>query len=135
MFLYWFLINQQPIKFAPFKWVEDKKVGDQLIEIWHNIKKLVAHWEKLPKYKQPSSKSYANVKAAVLDPMMPAKLMFFSFVAGILQPILVKYQSDKPMVPYMYQDLLKLLRKLMQLIVKPDIIANCSSAINLKCID
>ena len=61
--------------------------------------------------------------------------MFFSFVAGILQPILVKYQSDKPMVPYMYQDLLKLLRKLMQLIVKPDIAANCSSAIDLTCID
>ena len=96
-----------------------------MIEIWHNIKKLVAHWEKLPKYKRPSSKSYANVKAAVEDPMTPAKLTFFSFVAGILQPILVKYQSDKPMVSYMYQDL-KLLRKLMQLIIKPDIVANCS---------
>ena len=35
----------------------------------------------------------------------------------------------------MYQDLLKLLRKLMQLIVKPYIVANCSSAIDLKCID
>ena len=35
----------------------------------------------------------------------------------------------------MYQDLLKLLRKLMQLNVKPDIVANCSSAIDLKCID
>ena len=67
--------------------------------------------------------------------MTPAKLMFFSFVAGILQPILVKYKSDKPMVPCMYQDLFKLLRKLMQLIVKPDIVANCSSAIDLKSID
>ena len=67
--------------------------------------------------------------------MTPAKLKFFSFVAGVLHPILVKYQSDKPMVPYMYQDLLKLLRKLMQLIVKPDIAANCSSAIDLTCID
>ena len=89
----------------------------------------------MPKYKRQSLKGYTNVKAAVEDPMTPAKLTFFSFVAGILQPILVKYQSDKPMVPYMYQDLLKLLRKLMQLIVKPDIVANCSSAIDLKCID
>ena len=39
------------------------------------------------------------------------------------------------MAPFMYQDILKLLRKLMQLIVKPDIVANCSSAINLKCKD
>ena len=87
----------------------------------------------MPKYKRASSKSYANVKAAVEDP--PAKLPFFSFVAGILQPILMKYQSDKPMVSYMYQDLLKRLRKLIQLIVKPDIVANCSSAMDLKCID
>ena len=72
-----------------------------MIEIWHNIKKLGAHWKKLPKYKRPSSKSYANVKAAVENPMTPAKLMFFSFVAGIFQPILMKYQSDKPMIPYM----------------------------------
>ena len=75
-------------------------------------KKLAAYWEKLSKYKQPSSKSYANVKAAVEDPITGAKLTFFNFVAGILQPILVKYQSDKPMVPYIYLDLLKLLRKL-----------------------
>ena len=89
----------------------------------------------MPKYKRSSSKSYANVKAAVEDPMTPAKLKFFSFVTGILQPILMKYQSDKAMVPYMYQDLLKLLRKLMQLIVKPDIVANYSSVIDIKCID
>ena len=52
--------------------------------------------------------------------MAPAKLTFFGFFAGILQTILVKYQADEPMVPYMYQDLLKLLRKTMQLIVKPN---------------
>ena len=75
------------------------------------------------------------MKAAVEDPITAAKLTFFSFVAGILQPILVKYQSDKPMVPYIYLDLLKLLRKLTQLILKLDIVANCSSVIDLKCID
>ena len=52
--------------------------------------------------------------------MAPAKLTLFGFFAGILQNILVKYQSDEPMVPCMYQDLPKLLRKTMQLTVKPD---------------
>ena len=85
-----------------------QKVTDQLIEIWHNTKKLVSHWEKLPKQERPSLKSYANVKAEIEDQMTPAKLTFFSFVVGSLQPILMKYQSDKPMVAYMYQDLLKL---------------------------
>ena len=49
----------------------------------------------MPKYKRPSSKSYANLKAAVEDLMTSAKLTF----------------------------------------TKPDIVANCSSAIYLKCID
>ena len=39
------------------------------------------------------------------------------------------------MVPYIYQDLLKLLRKFMQSIVKPEIVAHCFSVINLKCKD
>ena len=76
MFLYLFLINQQPVNFASFRWVKEKEVIDRLIEIWHNIKKLVAHWEKFPKYKRPSSKSSANVKAAVEDPVTPVKLTF-----------------------------------------------------------
>ena len=115
-----------------FRWVEDKVVAERLIEIWDNIVKIVKFWEGLPKSKRPAYKSYASVKSAVEDLLTPAKLKFFSFLAGFLQPVLVKYQTDKPMVPYLYQDLSKLLKKLMRLIVKPDVLTKCESISDLE---
>ena len=66
---------------------------------------------------------------------MPAKLEFFCFIAGIMQPFLTKYQSDKPMIPYLYLDILKLIKKLMQLIVKPDMLEKCESYFDFRRID
>ena len=80
-------------------------VAERLLEIWENIGKLVKYWEKLPKSKRPSSTSYINVKLAVHDVLTPTKLKFFCFISGILQPFLLKYQTDKPMVPYLYSDI------------------------------
>ena len=45
------------------------------------------------------------------------------------------YQKDQPMIPYMYKDLQKLLRKLILLIVKPDVLQNCKSATDIKNLD
>ena len=72
---------------------------------------------------------------AVSDILMPAKLQFFCFIAGIMQPFLTKYQSDKPMIPYLYSDILKLIKKLMQLIVKPDLLEKCESYLDFRRID
>ena len=90
-------------------------------------KSLVKHWESKPKSKRPSSKSYENLKAAVNDPLTTAKLQFFSFVAGILQPFLKSYQTDQPMIPFMYNDIFALLQKILQSVVKPDLLVNCRS--------
>ena len=45
------------------------------------------------------------------------------------------YQTDQPMIPCMYNDLQKLLRKLILLIVNPDLLQNCKSAANMKNLD
>ena len=39
------------------------------------------------------------------DTLTTAKLQFFLFVAGILQPFLKLYQTDQPMIPFMYNDI------------------------------
>ena len=56
-----------PLPFCATRWVENKRVCDRLIEIWDNIIKIVGFWSKLPKSKQPSSKSYVSVKENVGD--------------------------------------------------------------------
>ena len=52
-----------------------------------------------------------------------------------MQPFLTKYESDKPMMPYLYSDILKLIKKLMQLIVKPDLLEKCESYLDFRRID
>ena len=90
------------------------------------------HWEKLPKSKRPKSKSYEHLKSAAEDLPTPAKLHFFSFFASLFEPFLAMYQTDQSLIPYMYNDLQKLLRKLILSIVKPQ---NCKSATDTKNLD
>ena len=119
----------------PFSWVEDKIVADRLKCIWENIKSLVKHWESKPKSKRPSTKSYENLKAAVDDPLATANLQLFLFVAGILQPFFKLYQTDQPMIPFMYNDIFTLLQKILQSVVKQDLLVNCKNFSDLLKLD
>ena len=110
------------LPFCATRWVEDKKVAEQLLEIWSYISKVVAFWLKLLKSKQPKCKSFESVKKAVEDELTTVKPSFFGYLASIFQPFLEKYQSQVPTIPYMYSDLVKLIRSLMQIAVKHDII-------------
>ena len=94
-------------------------VADKLLEIWPNIVKVVKFWEKFPKSRRPGSKSNANLVSAVDDPLITAKLTFFSFIPKIFEPFLKKYQNDKPMLPFMYGDLNDLVKSLLKVINKP----------------
>ena len=61
----------------------------------------------------PTSKSAKDVKNALPDELTVAKLEYFKFVAAKLQPFLEAYQSDHPLVPFMYHDLKRLVKTLM----------------------
>ena len=124
-----------PLYFCATRWVESKPVADRAVEIWPEIRKLMAFWEKLPKSKQPKCKSFLKVQKAVHDPTTVLKLEFFSFIAGLLEPYLLAYQTDSPMIPFMYEDLQKLVTNLLKLFVKSSIIESCASGLDLKKID
>ena len=94
------------------RWVEDRAVADRLVEIWKHIVAIVNDWEKLPKSKRPKSKSYEHLNSAVEDLLTPGKLQFFSFFASLFEPFLVMYQTNQPMIPYMYNDLQKTVKKI-----------------------
>ena len=59
---------------------------------------------------QPKCKSIEELTEAITDDLIPLKLSFFSYMASLLQPFLKKYQSDKPLIPYLYDDLTKVLK-------------------------
>ena len=62
-----------------FSWVEDLPIAERFLTIWNDITKLVKYWKVLLEAKWPSLKSYVNVKMAVADDLMAAKLKCFCF--------------------------------------------------------
>ena len=124
-----------PLFFCATRWIEDRKVADRLINLWKNVTKVVRFWEKLPKRKQPSCKSFLLVQSAVNDQFSVAKFQFFSFVVSLFEPFLTVYQTDWPVLPFMYDDLTDLVRKLLQLFIKTDVLTNCTSGTALKQLD
>ena len=123
-------------KFCSFilSWVENKKVADRLLNIWSNIK-IYKYWKGLRKSAQPSCKSFQTVLESLEDTLTSAKSGFFGFVATHIEPFLVKYQTDQPMVPFLYDDLTSICRKLLELIVKPSLITDARTSSDLMQID
>ena len=94
--------TKYPFYYCATRWVENKLETVRMIEVWPNLIKLINFWISLPKSKQPTCKNYGNVCDAVQDPFMVSKLKFFSFACGLVEPYLKLFQSDQPMVPFIY---------------------------------
>ena len=97
--------------------------------------KIVKFWESLPKSKRPSSKSFINTQTATHDILTPAILSFFSYLACLFKPYLLKYQKREPMVPYMHGDLVNLFKSVLKVVIKEETINGCKSSNMLTKID
>ena len=117
-----------------FRWVENKKVTEHLLQVWDDMKQLFAYWEKLPKSRRSSSKSYETVKKAIVI-LLISKLHFFAYVSGLVEPFVTLFQTGKLMIPFMYLSLKELVLKLLQIIVKPNVLESCRTGCKLKTID
>ena len=58
-------------------------------------------WKNLCKSKQ----SKKCLKSVLQDPLLTAKLGFFSYFVEMFKPFLILYQTDQPMLLYLYDDL------------------------------
>ena len=70
--------------------------------------------------KQPCNKSYECLKTHYTDSLVPSRLQFFAFVLGIFEPYLVMFQTDAPMLPFMFSKLEKIFSRLIRLILKQE---------------
>lgn len=108
-----------PLKFVNHRWLENTPVCERAIEILQKVGAYVkAVHEK--KVTNPNNKSFETISFCVKDKLFLAKLQFFKSIATILQPFLTLYQSDKPMICFLSDDLCMLLRSLMRKFVKSD---------------
>ena len=64
--------------------------------------------------------------------MRVAKLCFFSFLAGLLQPFLTAFQGDEPMPPYLGSNVKEVVVSLLALIVRPKAIEEAQTSALVK---
>ena len=124
-------------RFCETLWVDDRPVADCAIEVWPSVVTWVACWESLSRSRCPQIKSYEQLVECYSDSLVPAKLHFFSFGAGLFEPYLTHFQTDVPMVLFMFDELSAIFKKLVGLIFKKDAIDNeqsIASMVNEKCL-
>ena len=83
----------------------------------------------LSKSKRPKNKSYEVLVNNYHDPLIPAKLRFFDFIASIFKPYLTIFQTDFPVVPFMSCELEKIINQLLRLIFKKDALDQAESIV------
>ena len=91
--------------FSEARWVEDEEVASRAIYLCDNVVKICNHWEPLSKSKQLDCKSYLTVLEATKDPLIKARLHFFSYVSKVARPFVYIYQTTVPMMPFFNDDL------------------------------
>ena len=75
------------------------------------------------------------MKKAIGDPFIVSKLRFFTYVSGLVEPFFTLFQIDKPMIPFMYLSLKDLVLKLLEIIVKPNVLESYGTGCKLKTIN
>ena len=108
-----------PQKFIQHRWLDNVPASEAAINLLPSIKKYVSSVDK-GDHKKPSCKSYNCIKNNLNDILLSVKLKVFHSIAKVLHPFLTKYQTDKPMLFFLSEDLKKCVNLLLQRFVLPN---------------
>ena len=111
--------------------MENVPVIERVIDILSKLKEYVRCVD-AKKVTNPVTKSFEVVRSACRDSLLKVKLHFILSVAKRLQPFLKMCQVDKPMMPFLVPDLLKLVKDLLARFVQRDVVESlvtCSDVI------
>ena len=79
--------------------------------------------------------SFSAVKQWAMDPLGTEKMAAFVYVASLIEVFLKRYQTDEPIILYLAEDLMKMMRTLMSQIIKPEIMKSADNSTKLFKID
>ncbi|KAJ8333481.1 hypothetical protein SKAU_G00414890 [Synaphobranchus kaupii] len=98
------------LKFCGHRWIENVSVSDRALKLWPYVTTYVEMVRKgdLP---DPKVKSFEAVKNSSKDPLFIPKVMIFNSIAREIAPFLTLYQTDKPMLPFLGEDMFQLMKE------------------------
>lgn len=120
-----------PFKFAAHRWVENVSVLERMIKVLPALCQYVkaVHDKKLP---SPGTHSFGVLSSECLSPLLDVKLKFALGFASIVQPFLLKYQTDKPALPFLVGDLLVMIKEVLQKFIRSDCLPKIQSCVSLR---
>lgn len=127
-------IDKLPLKFCCHRWLENESVAKRAIEIWPDLLKYIEKVE-TKKLSKPSCNSYKVLLEHSKDKLIIAKLEFFKLVSSLLEPFLTSYQTDRPVLPMMADDLSSTLRSLLRRFVNEEVLKACDTMEKLSKVD
>ena len=95
-----------PLPYCGHRWCKNEKCVNRAEMIWSGYIQFMEVLNKRPKSKQPQRKSFPILQDAIKDPLIPAKLKLIEFTASKLNCLLRGFQTDQPMVSFLF-DVLK----------------------------
>ena len=102
-------------------------VADRAVQVWPCITAFAAKILN-KEFVRPKAHSFEFIEGCVKDALVVAKLLIFIAIAKIVQQFRTVYQCDKPMTPFLYQDLPKITKSLLQKFVKSEVVAETFSS-------
>lgn len=122
------------VNFCAHRWVENVPACERAVEVYPHVAKYVAKVAK-KEVKNPGTKSFDVIKDWTKDPFGIAKMTFIPFAVRHVNSFLTIYQTDAPMVPFMFDDLHNVLRSTMRCFVKADLIEKATTVEKLMKVD
>ena len=86
-----------PEHFCDTRWLENGKSAQRVLDILPDVQSYVKNFS--------ISKSVSGIKKFLEDTLFSAKLAFFVSLAKDVEPFSTDYQTDRPMMPFMFNDL------------------------------
>lgn len=122
-----------PLRFCAHRWVENVPVTDRALTLWPQVLTFLdaAH----DQYRKTQAHSYTVLESAARNPLTVPIFHFFRSVAVQLQPFLEKFQSDAPLVPFLSEELEKMLRVLLNRFLKRAVVVQADTALKLSKLD
>ncbi|GBL98455.1 hypothetical protein AVEN_252686-1 [Araneus ventricosus] len=123
-----------PKKFIQHRWLENVPASESALNLLPSIKKYIVSVDKGEHY-QSNCKLYTSVKTHMHDNLLSVKLKVFHSIAKLFLPFLTKYQTDKPMLFFLPEDLKKIVNFLLQRFVLSKNLNTATTLQKLFCLD
>lgn len=110
-----------PFKFTSVRWLENGRCVDQALKVYDHVEKF------LKEFSEKDNKNLQILKEAMKNPLLKAKLSAFRSLLADVGPFLRRFQSQKPMIPFLFTSLEELMKNLMMRFVKSEKIIEAST--------